>query len=212
MQTLNIAAPNNQHAGAYVNPFQQASIFNIQPPLLGELTGFDLGGDLDSSSEFMNFEDSIRKRQNMINIIDDRSEGEIGPNINLGDSVGELQPKGSKSKYKQDHRPLGQTIDYEGGLNSTSKTKDQIRQSQDNINPIYDSKEDPIPKTKKIGGNKNNVQMSGESFGNPLNRSSGHGQIQNKRGVPHRDQIAEDFLENDDDIQESGEINPDMFR
>jgi hypothetical protein len=42
-------------------------------------------------------------------------------------------------------------------------------------NPIYDSKEDPIPKVKKIGGNRANINMmSGESFGNPLNRSSGH--------------------------------------
>jgi hypothetical protein len=44
--------------------------------------------------------------------------------------------------------------------------------------PIYDSKEDPIPKIKpKIGlktNGKNNVLMSGESFGkNPLDRSSG---------------------------------------
>lgn len=65
-----------------------------------------------------------------------------------------------------------------------------------------------------MGGNKNNVLMSGESFGNPLNRSSGHNQLQNagKRGVQKRDQIAEDFLEDDDDVQESGEINPSMFR
>lgn len=105
-------------------------------------------------------------------------------------------------------------MDYEGGLNSNSKTKSGImRASQDDLKPIYDSKEDPIPKTKKTGGNKNNMMMSGESFGNnPLNRSSGHGQIKNGRGIPHRDQIAEDFLENDDDMQESGEINPAMFR
>lgn len=51
--------------------------------------------------------------------------------------------------------------------------------------------------------------MSGESFGNPLNRSSGHDRF--KKGMPHRDQIAEDFLE-DDDLQESGEISGLMFR
>lgn len=55
--------------------------------------------------------------------------------------------------------------------------------------------------------------MSGESFGqNPMNRSSGHEKLKNGRGAPHRDQIAEDFLESDDDVAESGEINPGMFR
>ena len=150
----------------------------------------------------------------MINILDDRSEGEIGANIELGQSVGELRPSlagnvpakraGSKPRYsqKKDERPLAQTHDYEGGLGSSSKMEHE---------PIYDSKEDPIPKAKRIGGNKGSVFVSGDSFGqNPMNRSSGHEKV--KRGMPHRDQIAEDFLENDDDLQESGEINPSMFR
>jgi len=178
----------------------------------------------------MNFEDSYRKRERMINILDDRSEGEIGANIGLGESIGELninQPKavkrdGSRGKQrynavsKKDERPLGQTIgtDYEGGLHSNSKNKSGI--IDDLENPIYDSKEDPIPKVKKIraNGNGNINMMSGESFGNPLNRSSGHNQIKNGggRGMPHRDKIAEDFLEDDDDVAESGEINPGMFR
>jgi hypothetical protein len=87
--------------------------FNIQPPLLGELTGFDLGGDLDSSSDFMNFEDSIRKRKNMINILDDRSEGEIGANIGLNESAGELlhgrvpTSKDGNSRYNTRKDPLG---------------------------------------------------------------------------------------------------------
>lgn len=67
MQTLKIGGyQQTQQAGSYVNPFSApngGNTFNIQPPLLGELTGFDMGGDLDSSSDFMNFEDSYRKRQ-----------------------------------------------------------------------------------------------------------------------------------------------------
>jgi len=106
--------------------------------------------------------------------------------------------------------------DFEGGLNSNSKNKSGFRDSSldDLENPIYDSKEDPIPKVKKIGGNKGNINMmSGESFGNPLNRSSGHNQVKNGgRGIHQRDRIAEDFLEDDEDVAESGEINPGMFR
>ena len=56
--------------------------------------------------------------------------------------------------------------------------------------------------------------MSGDSFGqNPLNRSSsGNNGTKEKKQVPDRDKIAEDFLENDEDEwAESGEINPEMF-
>lgn len=116
----------------------------------------------------------------MIDILDNRSEGEIGANIGLTDSAGEMksskfgQNTSTKNRYAKDDRPFGQTIDYEGGLTSHSKTKSGMRTSQDDLNPIYDSKEDPIPRAKKQGGAKNNMLMSGESFGNPLNRSSGN--------------------------------------
>ena len=144
----------------------------------------------------MNFEDSILNRQKHINILDDRSDGEIGPSYvyqGVDESLGEIKPgklsKAAASKKGGKKDPLGQTMDYEGGLNSHSK----IRISQEGIeNPIYDSKEDPIPKAKKIGGNGNraNVLMSGDSFGkNPLNRSSGGKEIvkNGKKGVPHRE-------------------------
>jgi hypothetical protein len=96
---------------------------------------------------------------------------------------------------KKDTRPLGQTVNYEGGKEGTASayTYDEYDDSMSpnkrvllNNNsdldqlptPIYDSKEDPIPKVKpKIGSKangKNNILMSGESFGkNPLDRSSG---------------------------------------
>jgi hypothetical protein len=103
-------------------------------------------------------------------------------------------------------------MDYEGGLHSLSKIEDD-----DFENPIYDSKEDPIPKAKKMGGNGNraNVMMSGDSFGkNPLNRSSYGKEMANngKNRGPHRNQIAENLLEDLEDPNESGEINPSMFR
>lgn len=211
-----------------------ANIYNIKPPLIGELNGFDLGGDLDSDSDFINFEDSYRRRRKEIDIMDDRSDGELGPNIGLGESIGELDPGkfagerplninaiASKpkavSRYAKgpspvkDKRPLGQTIDFEGGLEGTNSnyTEDYQNDSkfEDLEKPIYDSKEDPIPKLKPKTKPNNNVFVSGESFGkNPLNRSSG--QMPKKGGF--REQIAEDFLE-DDDVQESGEINPSMF-
>ena len=115
-----------------------ANVYNIKPPLIGEMTGFDLGGDLDSSSDFINFEDSYRRRRKEINILDDRSDGELGPNIGLGDSIGELdpgkfagerplnmnsltnQPKG-KSRYAGG---AYQTIDYEGGLDGSNYSDD----------------------------------------------------------------------------------------
>lgn len=145
----------------------------------------------------------------MINILDDRSDGEIGANIGLTESIGELNIKEPMQKPKK--KRYQKQDEYEGGLNSNSKTRSGIlRSSGDDLeNPIYDSKEDPIPKVKKIGNRGGNVMMSGESFGNPLNRSSDHNQV--KRANIHREQIAEDFLE-DDDIAESGEINPGMFK
>ena len=85
--------------GAYVNPFAMSNVagapnnvFNIKPPLMGELTGFDLGGELDSSSDFLEFDNSYRRRKKEINILDDRSDGEIGPMMGLGESIGELNP------------------------------------------------------------------------------------------------------------------------
>ena len=210
-----------------------SNTFNIKPPLLGELNAFDLGGELDSSSEFLNFEESFRRRRNQINIMDDvRSSGEIGAEIGLGltESIGEIKPGNlygkveetkKKSRYdvKGKKDPLGQTIDYEGGLSGTAShnnSKIHLRTSEDDLGPIYDSKEDPIPKYNKKGnGMKSNVLMSGESFGkNPLNRSSGgfEEKIRNaKKGMPEREQIAEDFLE-EDEMLESGELNPHLFR
>ena len=83
--------------------------------------------------------------------------------------------------------------------------------------PIYDSKEDPIPKNKKKGGNNSKlVAMSGESFGgNPIVHSSGGMQEaikKAKHGKTRGEQIPEDFLENFDDALESGELDPALLR
>ena len=132
------------------------------------------------------------------------------------------QPKSSKQRYgqKKDERPLAQTIDYEGGLENSAQSKHtasgMFRSSEDDLEkPIYDSREDPIPKIKNKGQGRgaSNVFVSGESFGRtPLNQSGGHDKTKNARGVSNRDQIDEDFLNEDDDIQESGELNSEMFR
>jgi hypothetical protein len=228
--------PTTYGNSSYTNPFAAmsnlanapvasgANIYNIKPPLIGELNGFDLGGDLDSDSDFINFEDSYRRRRKEINIMDDRSDGELGPNIGLGDSIGELdlgkfagerplnmnqmasRANNNVSRYSKgaspakDKRPLGQTIDFEGGLEGSHSnyTEDYQNDSkfEDLERPIYDSKEDPIPKMKAKTKPSNNVFVSGESFGNknPLDRLSGP--IPKKGGF--REQIAEDFLEDDD--------------
>ena len=79
-----------------------------------------------------------------------------------------------------------------------------LQSSEDDLEkPIYDSKEDPIPKIKKVGNGrgKGNVFVSWESFGkNLLNRSSAGIQekVRNGRNMPNRDQIDEDFLNEDD--------------
>ena len=102
VQNLNLGGASQLQASQYQNPFampnvgsakpSQANVFNIQPPLLSELNGLNIGGELDSSSDFINFEDSYRRRRNNIAELDDRSEGEIGNNIELGESVGEIHP------------------------------------------------------------------------------------------------------------------------
>jgi len=133
--------------------------------------------------------------------------------------------EGGAASSKKDERPLGQTIDYEG-LEGSASAYDGFTDEQNDSamkrddvaeRPIY-VKDDPVPRPKNIGGRgMGKVFASGESFG-PLNRSSGGMQEKIRMGkngrnaVNERDRIAEDFLENDDDLQESGEINPAMFR
>jgi len=78
-----------------------------------------------------------------------------------------------------------------------------LRSSEDDLErPIYDSKEDPIPKFKNKGQARGmgNVFVSGESFGRAPNKASTHEKTKNTRGVANRDQIDEDFLNEDDGI------------
>jgi hypothetical protein len=128
------------------------------------------------------------------------------------ESYGEIKPgkiSGAAAAQKRyGGRTANQADNYEGGLNSHSGTQVDIE------NPIRDSFE-PVQKgKKKINGNKQINAMSNDSFGkNPLARSSGGDKIvkNGKKGVPHRDQIPENLLE-DFEENESGEINPAMFR
>ena len=104
MQTIGIGQNvAQQRSNGYVNPFNTGNAFNIQPPLLGELSGFDLGGEVDSSGDFMNFESALMERQRHINILDDQSDGEIGPSYAYDEreSYGEIKPgKLSKEETK----------------------------------------------------------------------------------------------------------------
>lgn len=104
---------------------------------MGELTGFDLGGELDSSSDFLEFDNSYRRRKKEVNILDDRSDGEIGPMMGLGESIGELNPSSTNTKPGKTldtgpRRPAGRVKHrYEGGAASAKKDKDPLGQTMD---------------------------------------------------------------------------------
>ena len=118
----------------------------------------------------------------------------------------------SNTTHKKDHRPLAQvqTVGYEGGgarasaydYNDVADSTDALPsahklRSRRDIDKLDDSKEDPIPKSKKKGANNAKaVAISGESFGaNPMVHSSGGMEaIKNAKN-----RIPEDFLEHDDD-------------
>ena len=127
-----------------MNPFAMngvtgapSNVFNIKPPLMGELTGFDLGGELDSSSDFLEFDNAYRRRTKEINIIDDRSDGEIGPMMGLGESIGELNPSKASGKHAASPAPKMRGASrtkqgrYEGGAASTTKDERPLAQTMD---------------------------------------------------------------------------------
>jgi len=278
VQNLGLTGQGQPATMAYVNPFAntaQPGPFSIKPPLLSDLTGFDLGVD-DSSSDYADYGNQIKNRRGQINMLDERSEGELGELDGSDESLGEIMPsntnivgrpldssKTRQSRYgdqqsnqkptsmksaasrpanmmslkkdARDTRPLGQVqtvSNYEGGGEPTASAYDfhefddstdlgpspqKARPRHDMDRPIYDSKEDPIPKNKKKGGNNSKlVAMSGESFGgNPIVHSSGGMQEAIKRGKQGKtrgEQIPEDFLENFDDALESGELDPALLR
>ena len=69
-----------QQIGAnYINPF--GGMQNIKPPLLVQLNELDFARDFanDSSSDFLDYEQSEKKRRKQIDLLEDRSEGEVGP-------------------------------------------------------------------------------------------------------------------------------------
>lgn len=213
----------------------------MKPPLLTDFANFDLGVD-DSSSDYADYNAQLKKRRELLNELEARSEGEIGDLDASQESLGELIPQGSslvgkpvepkqssKSRYGAQSKPqfhlsnrkdAKPAVGYEGGAERTASaydyndfedSTDMVPSAQKHMTvkdydqPIYDSKEDPIPKTKKKGpGGGRGVAMSGESFGgqNPMIHSSGgmHDAIKNaKNGKTRGDRIPEDFLEQFDD-------------
>lgn len=227
VQGLGMTSQAPATATAYINPFSntaQPGPFSVKPPLLSDLTGFDIGVD-DSSSDFADYDAQLKKRGGQLNR--ERSDGELELDA-VHESLGEIPSKSSMAKamksvhgrpaypaHKKDNRPLGQVQDgYEGGGARTASADDfdvadstdalpsahKLRSRKDIDNPIFDSKEEPLPKTKAAGaGYARAVATSGESFG-PMMHSSGGMQeaIKNAKNRKSRG-IPEDCLEYDDD-------------
>lgn len=227
VQSLGMASQAPATATAYINPFSnsaQPGPFSIKPPLLSDLTGFDLGVD-DSSSDFADYEAQLKKRGEQLDR--ERSDGELELGA-VHESLGEIPSKSSMAKamksvqgrgaaqgFRKDNRPLGQVQDgYEGGGARTGSADDfdvadstdalpsgnKLRSRKDIDNPIFDSKEEPLPKTKQAGANYGRgVATSGDSFG-PMMHSSGGMQEAIKNAKNRRARgIPEDCLEYDDD-------------
>ena len=78
--------------------------------------------------------------------------------------------------------------------------------------PVYDSSDGPVPKGGRAQGRgKSDVFVSGESFGG---RGAFKGSAARNPGAQQkRETIGENFLEDDEsDLDESGEIDPRIFR
>jgi len=214
---------------------QRANIYQsmVQPPLVVD----QLLSDQDSSDIFT--EDATKSyytanqlsgltRQNIRAY--ERSEGEIGAPVS--DETSELMRfpsnprsvghaadrtktggmQGGRSITPNTQRParqheLGQTYDYE-------ENKAVIHES-DVDRPVYDSADGPVAKGphKGHGRGKSDVFVSGESFGGQQEKGFGKGPSGVKSAGQKRDTIGETFLEDDDsDLDESGEIDPSLFR
>lgn len=94
VQNLGLTTQAQPATMAYVNPFAntaQPGPFSIKPPLLSDLTGFDLGVD-DSSSDYADYSNQIKQRRDQINMLDERSEGELGELDASNESLGEIIP------------------------------------------------------------------------------------------------------------------------
>lgn len=134
---------------------------------------------------------------------------------------------GAPSSGKKDNRVLAQTIDYEDVPEGTYSDNDYYTEESAQrsgakrgsipTKPIF-VRDEPVLRPRVPGGQRPNngkVFVSGDSFG-PLNRSSSglnEKILKGKQsGINYRDKIDENFLEDDDDLAESGEINPAMFR
>ena len=96
VHSLGMASQAQAAATAYINPFSntaQPGPFGVKPPLLSDLTGFDLGVD-DSSSDFADYNAQWKKRRDQINVLEERSEGELELDAsNESLEMGQIIPK-----------------------------------------------------------------------------------------------------------------------
>lgn len=201
----------------------------VQPPLMVDQL---LSDDADSSDIFT--EDATRSYYKSNNgfasnmsynkrVIQgyERSEGEIGPpsgedvssmrypsnprSVGISERVASANNKRSATPNQFPQRPgrhheLGQTYEFE-------ENKGIVGDAEVG-NPVYDSSDGPVPKAGKgASRGKTDVFVSGESFGG----RPGFKAMRNDQ--QKRETIGETFLEDDDsDLDESGEIDPRLFR
>ena len=99
------------------------------------------------------------------------------------------------------HHELGQTYEFE---------ENKAIGENEVGNPVYDSSDGPVPKNGKgAGRGKSDVFVSGESFGGRGFKANNAMRSDQQK----RETIGENFLEDDEsDLDESGEIDPRLFR
>lgn len=94
---------DQQAQSGYVNPFAnfgpvQGGAISVKPPLMGEFAEFD--NDIEeSSTDWAEVYRAHQKRKKQIDIMEERSEGELGPlDDDSEESIGEVVPGGSVAK------------------------------------------------------------------------------------------------------------------
>ena len=115
----------------------------MKPPLLSDLTGFDLGVD-DSSSDFADYNAQLKKRRDQINMLDERSEGELGELDASNESLGEIIPSNTNIVGK----PLDSTKTRSRYGDASQKAM-QGRSS--NMMPQLSHKKDPLAQVQAVG-------------------------------------------------------------
>lgn len=118
----------------------------MKPPLLSDLTGFDLGVD-DSSSDFADYNAQLKKRRDQINMLDERSEGELGELDASNESLGEIIPSNTNIVGK----PLdsAKTRSRYGDQSNHQTSQKSMHSRPSNM---MSHKKDPLAQVQTVGG------------------------------------------------------------